>query len=272
MHISPLPVTRDLRLAYILSLAVAILMTAASLAGLLFPEALYPGEDLSTAFVPNDVVNLCLGLPILLGSMAQARGGRLLGLLFWPGALLYTLYNYIAYTIALSLSLGGLVYIVLVVLCAWAVLFLVSSMDMATIKQRLGGLVPEKLGGGVLVGLGGLFFIMRIGVIIQTLSGQGQNRAEGSVAIADLVIMPLLVLGGVWLWQKKPLGYACGAGLLFQGSMLFVGLLAIFILQPVLLPVPFALVDFIVVFAMGLVCFIPFGLFLRGIAGESKIP
>ena len=270
MHKPQLPVARDLRLAYILSLAVAMLMTAASMAGLLFPEALYPGEYLSTAFIPNDLVNLCLGLPILLGSMALARGGRLVGLLFWPGALLYTLYNYIAYTIALSLNVWALAYIVLVVLCLWAVLFLVSSMDMATIKDRLGGKVPEKLGGGVLVGLGGLFFIMRVGVIIQTLSGQGQNRAEGAVAIADLVIMPLLVLGGAWLWQKKPLGYACGAGLLFQASMLFVGLLAIFILQPVLLGIPFALVDFIVVFAMGLICFIPFGLFLRSIARISK--
>lgn len=272
MQPSHLPVTRDLRLAYGLSLAVAILMTAASLAGLLIPEALYPGEDLSVAFVPNDVVNLFLGLPILLVSMALARGGKLVGLFFWPGALLYTLYNYIAYTIALALNVWALAYLVLVVLCVWVVVFLVFSMDMASIKEQLGGKVPEKLGGGVLVGLGGLFFIMRAGVIIQTLSGQGQNRAEGAVAIADLVIMPLLVLGGAWLWNKKPLGYACGAGLLFQASMLFVGLLVIFMLQPVLLLVPFPLVDFIVVFAMGLVCFIPFGLFVRGIARVGKFP
>ena len=40
-----------------------------------------------------------------------------------------------------------------------------------------------------------------------------------------------------------------GAGLLFQASMLFIGLLAIFILMHFLTTAPFAQVDFEVVFA-----------------------
>lgn len=82
--------------AYALSLAVALLMAAASLAGLLAPHALYPTEELHRSFVSNDVVNLALGLPLLLGALALTKPDRLLGLLFWPGALLYVTYNYIA--------------------------------------------------------------------------------------------------------------------------------------------------------------------------------
>jgi len=47
--------------------------------------------------------------------------------------------------------------------------------------------------------------------------------------------------------------------------MLFVGLLAFFILQPFVAGVPFPLEDFIVILVMGLVVFVPFGLFLRGV-------
>ncbi len=100
----PLPVTRDLRLIYELSLAVALLMTGASTAGLLYPERLYPTEDLLQSSVPNDVVNLVVGLPLLLGSMWLTRRGRLIGLLLWPGALLYMIYNTIAYVAELPTS------------------------------------------------------------------------------------------------------------------------------------------------------------------------
>jgi hypothetical protein len=37
--------------------------------------------------VANNVGNLVIGLAILLGAMGLARRGRLIGLLFWPGAL-----------------------------------------------------------------------------------------------------------------------------------------------------------------------------------------
>jgi hypothetical protein len=269
MRTPKLSITKDLSLAYRLSYAVAILMFMVSLAGLLFPDGLYPSDDLRRAFVPNDVVNLLIGLPILLGSLTLTRGSRLVGLLFWPGALLYSLYNYIAYAVAMPMTVQFVAYLALVILCTSTIFLLVTRMDALAIQRRLSGAVPEKFGGGVLVGLGVMFFIMRAGVIAQALTGVAQNKAEAAVAIADLFVMPVLVIGGVLLWQRKPLGYVSGAGLLFQASMLFIGLLAIFILQPFLTAASFSLVDFGVVFAMGLVCFIPFGLFLRGIIKNS---
>lgn len=88
-----LPVTRDLTPVYVASLVIAVLMTVASLLGLLYPERLYPTEALQQSFLATDVVNLVIGLPILLGSMGLARRGKLLGLLLWPGALFYVLYH-----------------------------------------------------------------------------------------------------------------------------------------------------------------------------------
>ena len=71
-----LPIRRDLTLTYALSFIIAILMAAASVAGLLYRTDIYPTEELLRTFVSNDVVNLFIGLPILLGSMWLARRGN----------------------------------------------------------------------------------------------------------------------------------------------------------------------------------------------------
>jgi hypothetical protein len=67
------------------------------------------------------------------------------------------------------------------------------------------------------------------------------------------------------LLRQQALGYVGGTGLLFLGSMLFVGLILFLLLQPLLTDAQFVLTDIIVTFVMGLICFIPFGFFLRGV-------
>ncbi|NOH01814.1 MAG: hypothetical protein HND47_07555 [Chloroflexi bacterium] len=254
------PITRSLSVEYTLSLITALLMAAMSVIGLFVPDALYQTEELRRSFLSNDIVNLFIGLPILLGSMAWARRGQLIGLLFLPGALLYVTYNYIAYAVAMPLTWQFIPYVLLVVLSGFIIYRLMTSLDGRSIQQRLNGKIPERFAGGVLAGLGALFFLRGIGQLVQaSITGP-----ELAVIIADLLITPLWVIGGILLWRKKPLGYISGAGLLFQASMLFVALLVFFILQPVVAGVPFPTTDFIVVFVMGLVCFVPFGLFVRG--------
>jgi len=253
-----------------LSLAVALLAAGASLAGLIWQNSLYPSQELRQSFVSNDVVNLCLGLPLLLLSLALARGGRLIGLLCWPGALFYFTYNYIAYAIAIPLTVQFIFYLAVVVLSAYSIYSLLSGMDKAAIRQRLSGAVAERFASGVLIGLGALFILRGLGQTAGALFGQGSlSRPEWAVLAADLITMPFWVMGGIWLWRKQALGYASGVGLLFQGSMLFIGLLVFFILQPFLAAVPFPVEDFVVILVMGLVCFVPFGLFVHGVIKRS---
>ena len=265
-----LPVTRNLAAAYALSLTVAFLMTAVSLGGLLFPSAIYPTDELTKNFFPNDVVNLGIGLPILLGSMWLARHGRLLGLLLWPGALLYFVYNYIAYVVGLPVGFITLAYLLIVLLSAYLTFDLLREIDRESVQKRLDGAVPEKIAGWVLNAFGILFTFRAVGVIVQSLIDQvSLPPSELGVLVADMVLSILLVIGGVLLLRRKPLGYVSGLGLLFAASMLFIGLIVFLLLQPILTDAPFALVDAIVVFIMGLICFIPFGLFLRGVVSRA---
>jgi hypothetical protein len=266
-----LPITRDLTTTYKQSLVVAFLVTVASLMGLLFPANIYPTKELQQSYLANDVVNLLIGLPILLGSMWLTRRGRLLGLLCWPGALLYNAYNYIAYIFGITFGWFTLIFTAIVLLSAYQAIDLLRSTDRDALKTRLMGAVAEKFSGGVLVLFGVAFFFLAMGVI----TGAGSDQATISmpdvgVAIADVILSVLLVVGGILLFQRKPLGYVSGMGLLFVASTLFIGVILVVLLQPMLTNAPFVMKDVVVLSGMALLCFIPTGLFVRGVLSKEK--
>jgi hypothetical protein len=260
-----LPFKGNLAWIYTLSFLVAILMVAASLAGLLYSTITYPTDELLRSFLPTDVSILFIGLPMLLGSMWLTQRGRPIGLLLWPGALFFVLYNYLVYVLAMPLSVALLLHLALVMLSVYTLITLLARIDPKAVQRGLAGAVPERLAGGILVGLGLLFFLRAIAVMVQALTSHG-SLAETDLAVnaSDCLISPAWIVGGVMLWQRRPFGYVTGLGLLFQASMLFIALIVVLLLQPFLTPAPFALVDVLVVFAMGLICFVPFGLFVRG--------
>jgi hypothetical protein len=268
---SHLPVICNFTRDYVLSLIVALTMTIVSLGGLLFPSAFYSTDEVFQAFVANDVVNLLIGTPILLGSMWLARSGWLVGVLLWPGALLYVVYNYIAYLFGIPLGLMTLLYLALVLVSAALTFALLKSIDRETVAQQLSGVVPEKAGGWVLVVFGVAFFSRAVGVIAAAGSDHSiLPPSEIGVLVADMVLSILWLAGGILLVRREPLGYISGLGLLFVGCMLFIGLIMFLMLQPLLTNAVFALADVIVVAVMGLFCFIPFLLFVRGV-GSKRI-
>jgi hypothetical protein len=261
-------------LIYALSVLIALLMAAASVAGLLVRAMVYPTDELVQAFVPNDVVTLLVGLPILLGSMWLAQRGRQIGLLLWPGALFYVSYNYLVYVLAMPFGTAFLLHVVLLLLSAYTLIALLASIDGSAVQQQLDGSVPERVAGGILAGLGLLFALRAAAVMIGALASQAAMvDTEVALNVTDMTIGPALVIGGVSLWRRREFGYVTGLGLLFQTSMLFIGLIIVLLLQPFLTEAPFALVDVIVVLIMGLISFVPFALFVRGVAsGRGSSP
>lgn len=269
--IDSLPLQRDLKSATVFSIVVALLMTFASIGGLLFPRVIYPTDELRQAYLANDLVNLLIGLPILIWSMWLMRRGKLLGLLCWPGALLYTFYNYIAYVIGMPFSGFTLGFTVLVLLSAYPIIELLKSIDRETLKMRLNGSVSEKFSGGTLVFFGIGFFFLAVGVVMGASADQAStSMTEIGVAIADIILSTLFFVGGIFLFQRKPLGYASGMGLLFAASALFIGVILVVLLQPLLTNALFVLEDVIVLSGMALISFIPTGLFMRGVLSKGN--
>jgi hypothetical protein len=266
-----LPISNDLSQANTFSLIVAFLVTAVSIGSLLFPTNMYPTEELRQGYLANDVVNLVVGLPILIVAMWLTKRGQLIGLLCWPGALLYTFYNYIAYIFGMPFSWMILSYILLTLLSAYAIYILIKAIEWDKVKDKLAGKIPEKFSGGFLVFYGAAFFLLALSVITGANADKGTvSMPDIGVSIADTVLSALLFIGGILLFRCKPLGYVSGMGLLFAASTLFVGVILIVLLQPLLTDAPFVLEDVIVLSGMALICFIPTGLYMRGVISKGK--
>ena len=264
--IPSLPTTDRLTVAYVLSLIVAGLMGAASLTGLLIPDTLYPTAELQQTLIPNDFVNLLIGLPTLFGSIWFTRRGSLLALLLWPGALLYNFYNYLVYVFGMPFTWLSSLYAIIVLLSGFGAFDLLRRIDPKTVQARLANVAPVKTAGWVMLVFGVLFIFRAIGVVVAPLtSGTALPLSEIGLAVADVTLSILWIVCGGLLLRRKPWGYLSGLGLLFTASMLFIGLIVFLLVQPLLTDAAFALVDLAVVAAMGLVCFIPFGLFVRAV-------
>ncbi len=266
-----LPIKSNLKLVYILSLIIACLFAFTSVSGILFGPTIYPTEELLNNFISNDLVNLLIGLPVILVSIVLTLKGKLVGLLLLPGSLLFVVYNYMIYILAIPLNWASLFYLMLIVSSVYAIIKLFTLINGKKIQQGLTGVVYEKISGAILVALGLLFMFQAAGAMIDPLISHIQiTGIDLAVHISDFVISPFLVIGGILLWRQKAFGYVSGLGLLFQTSMLFIGLIVFLIIEPLLTTTPFLLVDVIVVSIMGLICFIPLILFIRGVITKDN--
>jgi hypothetical protein len=266
-----LPVTRNLTLAYGISLLIALIMAGASAAGLLYRAIIYPTDELLRSFAPSDAFNLAVGLPMLLGSMWLARRGKLIGLLCWPGMLFYVLYMYVPYVIGVPFNVLFLPYLVLVVLGAYTLIGLVASIDGDVVRQRLAGLVPARASAGILLGLAILIIVRQIAVMVMALAGQAPvDRVELSSWIADFTVaVPLLLGGGSLLWRRQPLGYVAGAGLLLGYCVLALSVIPFMVLEARYAASPIDVAGVVVILVMVALCLVPFVFFVRG-AGSHR--
>jgi hypothetical protein len=184
---------------------------------------------------------------------------------------LFALYNYLVYLLAMPLNAAFLFHLALVTLAVYTLIALLAGIDAPMVQRRLAASVPARMAGGILAGLGLLFSLRVLGVLAGALISQAPvAQTELAPNVADFVVAPCLVIGGVLLWRGNALGYVAGLGLLFQASMLFVGLIFLLLLQPFLTAAPFAPVDVIVVSILGLICFVPLGLFARGVVNTGR--
>jgi len=245
------------------SLFLAFVIIAASVVGLVSGMTVYPTEELFSTYGPNDMINLVLGVPFLLVSVFLAWRKRLIGLLLWPGALFFNLYNYLLHLFALPPSGLFLLSISVAVLSLYALIWLLASIDAGEVYQRLTG-VSAKFGGGVLAALGFLFFARVAYIYLASMNGDTIIPVtEDALLKTDFLIAPAWIVGGILLVRKHPFGYVIGLGLLAKASLLMFALIPYMALQNVIVGKPVAVMDFVVVLLMSLILIVPTILLIR---------
>lgn len=270
MHLSmnnegTLPIKRDLTFAYLISLVIALIMAVVSIAGLLYGTGIYPGLEVKMLplFVGQDALNLVVGLPMLLGSMWLARRGSLTGLLLWPGALFYVLYDYGYYVLGAPFNAFFLPYLALITLSLYTIIGIIASIDGVVVRERLVSTVPNKLVGTFLAALALLFTTLwTLMTISALLSGTPLDPIPHVVVIMDLTVqLPALFVCGVLLWRREPVAYLTATGLLLQAGLYLIGLSVITVLQEIVTAAsfdPVAVGPGIVVGAVSLALIAPF--------------
>ncbi len=256
-----------------LSSAVAVLMTLISGLGLAFPDLFYPSPEIAELFLTNDLVNILIGLPLFLISLVYFKRENLLGTLLLPGALIYVIYNYFAYLLGKPFNWSAGVNLVLVLLSAALLFLLLGSIDKQTIKIKLEGSVAERFSGWILVLFGLGFFALALSEIIPgILDGSIPPLGEKAVSAADILVSVAWIYGGIQLLRRAAPGYSLGLGLLMAASSLFMGLILFFFFAPFISGRAFDWIEVVTVLIMGMICFIPSVLYIRGVVRVDKIP
>jgi hypothetical protein len=230
--------------------------------GLLFPHLVYPDAELRSTFMPNDFVNLVVGLPVLLVPLWLARRDRLSGGLLLPGALFFVVYSFIPYVWALFPSITALPYALLVIFSGILIFQILKGLDWTALKGCLQGRVRERFAGSVLIILALLILGRNVGVL---LGSSPIAKTELAVLAADFAIVPFWFGGGLSLWKRDGFVYGAGLGLLYQSSMLYLALVVLMVAQPFLTGKSFPAADILVIAGMGIICLVPFLMFVRGV-------
>lgn len=221
-------------MAVTLSILTAIAAAVQSTGGILFPGLYRDNPWVAGTWHGTDVVTLVIVVPLLLIGIYYAQRGSVRGGLLWIGMLSYVLYNNMYYLFGTSYNRFFIVYPLILVLSAGALLAALATIDAGQIAAQFRpGARMKWIAAWMFVltaillanALGGYITFLLNGQLPQNIADTGLNT--DLVAIFDLALwVPLLVLGGAWLLQSRPYGYIVSAMILLSTGIYCIGLAA----------------------------------------------
>jgi hypothetical protein len=201
-------------------LSAALLVAAASAAGLLAADRIYDKETvlLSDAATAQDIVTLLPVAPLLALLAVSARRGSLRAFLCLPGCLAFTAYNYAIYAFSIHFGPLFLVWVAVLGLSIFAFAGGLATADMPAIKQRFAGRAMPGPAWFLIV-VATLFVLLWLAQIVPDLlagrpsrSASDWNVPTNPVHVLDLAFfLPGVITSGVLLLRRQSLGYATAA-------------------------------------------------------------
>ena len=212
-----------------LSVVVAVLMLAASAAGV-FIDGVYPGPASTAAlFRGFDLITLTVAVPLLTLSLLGVRRHGLIAELLWISMLAYAAYTYSYYVFAADYNDLFLLHIGVFAGSIFGLVWALSTMDPAGIPGRFGARTPVRVISGVLavlaLGLGGMwvYAAARFAVTGDVPAGSALVETDSivhlGIALDLALLVPTYTLAAVWLWQRAGWGYLLAAVALIAGTL-----------------------------------------------------
>lgn len=206
---------------------------------ILFGKGLYRFDSVSMAAqaIAQDVVTLCLGVPLLIVSIVFARRGSLRGRLLLAGTLAYFLYTYMSYSFTSMYNSLFLADVALMSMSFFAFVLTMMSFDTRALSENIGDRFPAKPIAVFLLFLGTSVGLMWLGKIEPSLlndtvpSGLEQYTTLVIQAMDLGFIVPVSWLTAILLLRKNPFGLLLGTVVCMKAATMLTALTAMVIGQ-----------------------------------------
>lgn len=194
--------------------AAVVLATAV---GLIAGAERYAGSQSVLVSQGADVANL-IAVVLMVVTMWLAHRGSITALLLWPGSLFYLAYAYLPYVVGAPFILLVLVDVVAFLAAAYGVTSLATGIDGGALRGRFAA-APARAVGAILTGIGVLAYAGLLVTAISTFGSEPEAAWRGHW-VADWVLgTPVLVVGGILLWSRRPFGYVAAPALLLVSAL-----------------------------------------------------
>jgi hypothetical protein len=228
------PITSpNLRVAYLLTAAMIPLVALAAVGGLFIPGLYRDAPTIVAAMQGQDLVTL-LATGALLIALLGARRGSDRATLAWIGLLGYVGYTYIGAAFSYAFNAFFLLYVALFSLSSFALVAAATGIDAVALRERFDPTHPRR---SVAIFLGLLALVLTLLWLGQILPFYTTGVVPAILTLAKVntwyvwaldlgLIVPLALLGAIWLWQQKPWGYVLAGYMLIKATTMGLALLA----------------------------------------------
>jgi hypothetical protein len=206
-----------------LSIALALVATAAAALTLLFPAVLTGPPAMNGSARGTALVTLVLAVPALLAGLGGTARGSVRMSIVWIGAVAYLGYNSVLFLFGTPFNQLFLLYVAMLSLAIWSMLAILAHSRPEDLRRRIRRAMPARAIAVALIAILMLNAIAWLSTIVPALLADrpaerylaGTGLTTNPVHVQDLAFwIPAMVLSGVWLWQRRAWGFLLGGSTL----------------------------------------------------------
>lgn len=203
----------------IFSFILVALMMLQSLTGLLYQHLYRDVPWVKLTWLGNDLVTLIIVVPILFISILRVKNQSQRAMMLWLGTIGYGIYNYAFYLFGASLNMFFPLYVLAFVVSIITIIISLSNRSIGYFIDGFKNQTPVRAIGAYYVFVALCLSMVWLGMwFAYIFYGQPtpvDTEAFKLVAALDTTIMvPSLLVGGVFLWKRNRWGFviSCIAG------------------------------------------------------------
>ncbi|HEX3017440.1 MAG TPA: hypothetical protein VHP31_06255 [Caproicibacter sp.] len=245
----------------------------------LYGKGIYKNDSVASAAqgIAQDWITVFLGVPLLALSCFFSRKNSLKARIVLAGTLAYFLYTYMSYSFLLMYNPLFLVYVALMSMSFFALVLVMLSFDLSTLKNAFSDDLPVKTIGFLILAFACAITLMWLGRIVPPLfTGSVPVGLEDYTTLViqamDLgFIVPISILSAVLLMKRRPIGLLLSSVMCMKGATMLTAITAMVISQAIA-GVQMSIAEMVVFPVANILVLVGVFVFMKKIREPAKFP